>query len=61
MFFSKLHSKPVETLQFEHAISSALPFWDVDSVQEDLLLTEVEDETLSEKILSKIVREKKAK
>jgi len=56
---AKLHSQPLEALQLEHFTWARLPFWNAES--DEPLLIEIEDQTVSEKILRKMIDEKKTK
>ncbi|CDW75700.1 UNKNOWN [Stylonychia lemnae] len=61
-YLSKLQMHPLECLQMEIAAEKFLPFWQPqDTLLEDQLLTEVEDEGLGEKIMKKLIFEKRQK
>lgn len=61
LLMSKLNAHPLEGIQLEHATKNCLSFWNSDTTQEDLLLTDIDDDLLSAKILNKLVHEKKKK
>ena len=60
-FLTKLSSNLIDSLNLERTVLFGLPFWNVDQDQELQSLTRQSEGPLSEKILNKIVAEKRAR